>query len=119
MKNLKLLNLAILIAMIFALAAGVTPALADQSQGQDDKVLWCHVAENGNEVQLNLPPAALQQAGHMDANGNPLHGGDYAGECQNIVEECPDGQVLVNGVCTTPDPTCPDGPLQNQTQNRS
>jgi len=47
-----------------------------------DKVVWCHTEPNGNSQTLELPLAALQNAGHVDANGNPLHAGDYAGECE-------------------------------------
>jgi hypothetical protein len=49
---------------------------------QEDKVYWCHCEPNGNCQTLHLPMQALEQAGHVDANGNPLHAGDYAGECE-------------------------------------
>ncbi len=49
--------------------------------GPDDKIYWCHCEPNGNCQTLYLPSAALQNAGHMDASGNPLHAGDYAGQC--------------------------------------
>jgi len=45
------------------------------------KITWCHVEPNGNQQTLELPQAALENAGHMDANGNPLHAGDHAGAC--------------------------------------
>lgn len=49
--------------------------------GKVDKILWCHTEPNGNSQTLELPQQALEQAGHVDASGNPLHAGDYAGEC--------------------------------------
>lgn len=48
---------------------------------QVDKITWCHVEPNGNQQTLHLPLAALQNAGHVNANGNPLHAGDHPGEC--------------------------------------
>ena len=48
---------------------------------EERKIDWCHCEPNGNCQSLNLPPSALQNAGHMDANGNPLHAGDHAGQC--------------------------------------
>jgi preprotein translocase subunit SecG len=53
------------------------PVQADQ----DDKIYWCHCEPSGGCQTLHLPPSALQNAGHMDASGNPLHAGDYAGQC--------------------------------------
>lgn len=46
-----------------------------------DKILWCHTEPNGNMQTLDLPLQALTNAGHADANGNPLHAGDHAGAC--------------------------------------
>lgn len=48
---------------------------------QEDKVYWCHTEPNGNFQTLHLPLSALQNAGHVNASGNPLHAGDYLGEC--------------------------------------
>lgn len=48
---------------------------------EERKIPWCHFEPNGNYQTLHLPAAALQSAGHMDANGNPLHAGDHPGEC--------------------------------------
>lgn len=48
---------------------------------QPPKVFWCHTEPNGNQQTLELPLAALENAGHVDANGNPLHAGDHAGAC--------------------------------------
>ena len=45
------------------------------------KVTWCHTEPSGNQQTLELPQQALEQAGHVDANGNPLHAGDHAGAC--------------------------------------
>jgi hypothetical protein len=44
---------------------------------------WCHCEPNGNCQTLYLPNQALEQAGHVDASGSPLHAGDHAGECLN------------------------------------
>ena len=46
-----------------------------------EKVIWCHCEPNGNCQTLELPQQALEQAGHVNAQGNPLHAGDHAGEC--------------------------------------
>ncbi len=46
-----------------------------------DKVTWCHTEPNGNQQTLELPQVALEQAGHVNASGNPLHAGDHAGAC--------------------------------------
>lgn len=46
-----------------------------------DKITWCHCEPNGNCQTLELPQQALEQAGHVDAGGNPLHAGDHAGAC--------------------------------------
>lgn len=48
---------------------------------QDDKVYWCHCEPNSNCQTLHLPLQALKNAGHMNAQGNPLHAGDHAGAC--------------------------------------
>lgn len=48
---------------------------------QEDKVDWCHCEPNGNCQSLSLPLQALQNAGHVNASGNPLHAGDYPGLC--------------------------------------
>jgi hypothetical protein len=48
---------------------------------QVDKVYWCHCEPNGNCQTLHLPMAALINAGHVNANGNPLHAGDHEGAC--------------------------------------
>lgn len=47
----------------------------------DNKVFWCHCAESGQCNTLHLPQTALVNAGHVSANGNPLHAGDHAGAC--------------------------------------
>lgn len=49
---------------------------------QPEKLLWCHVAESGVQNTLELPQQALENAGHVDAGGNPLHAGDHAGACE-------------------------------------
>lgn len=57
------------------LSPTVTPTVVE------DKIDWCHCEPNGNCQTLNLPQQALQNAGHVDAGGNPLHAGDYPGQC--------------------------------------
>lgn len=72
-----------------------------------DKVVWCHTEPNGNSQTLELPLAALQNAGHVDANGNPLHAGDYAGECEEEVEPTPTPTPCIRitpTVTPTPEP---------------
>lgn len=46
-----------------------------------DKITWCHCEPNGNCQTLELPQQALENAGHVNAQGNPLHAGDHAGAC--------------------------------------
>lgn len=46
-----------------------------------DKITWCHCEPNGNCQTLELPQQALENAGHVNASGNPLHAGDHAGAC--------------------------------------
>jgi hypothetical protein len=56
---------------------------------QVDKVSWCHCEPSGGCQTLNLPLAALQNAGHVGAEGNPLHENDNAGACvEEIVDLC-------------------------------
>lgn len=68
-------GIVILLALIYFVFFGVANAK------QEDKVYWCHTEPNGNSQTLHLPLAALQNAGHVNAQGNPLHAGDYAGAC--------------------------------------
>jgi outer membrane biosynthesis protein TonB len=65
----------LLLAILYFVFFGVANA------SRVEKVLWCHTEPNGNSQTLELPLAALQNAGHVDASGNPLHAGDYAGAC--------------------------------------
>ncbi len=58
----------------------------------EDKVLWCHCEPNGNCQTLNLPQQALEQAGHVNASGNPLHAGDHPGACSEITPT-PTGEI--------------------------
>ena len=51
------------------------------SPTEEGKIDWCHTEPNGNSQTLNLPISALTNAGHMAANGSPLHAGDYLGAC--------------------------------------
>ena len=48
-----------------------------------DKITWCHCEPNGNCQTLMLPEQALN--GHKDAEGNPLHAGDHAGVCEEVI----------------------------------
>lgn len=45
------------------------------------KIAWCHCEPNGNCQSLELPWQALENAGHVNSSGNPLHADDHAGEC--------------------------------------
>lgn len=45
------------------------------------KITWCHTEPNGNQQTLELPQQALENAGHVDAQGNALHAGDHLGAC--------------------------------------
>lgn len=49
-----------------------------------EKIVWCHTEPNGNQQTLELPQAALENAGHVNASGNPLHAGDHAGVCVEL-----------------------------------
>lgn len=69
---------------------------------QDNKVYWCHCEPNGNCQTLHLPLQALQNAGHVNANGNPLHAGDHAGAC---VEVAPTVKPTDTPTPTIPQPT--------------
>jgi hypothetical protein len=84
-----------------------------------DKILWCHFEPNGNSQTLDLPPAALQNAGHMDASGNPLHAGDHAGECiEPTATPTPTGEPTSTPTPTlevTPSPTPNDEPRETPT----
>ncbi len=76
MKSLTLF-VTILLINVYLFARLLTSAAAKQ----EDKVYWCHTEPNGNYQTLHLPLEALENAGHVDAQGNALHAGDYAGEC--------------------------------------
>jgi hypothetical protein len=61
-----------------------TPTVAPTATATPEgKVYWCHCEPNGNCQTLHLPISALTNAGHANADGNPLHAGDYAGQCVN------------------------------------
>lgn len=69
----------------------------------EPKVYWCHCEPNGNCQTLHISTNALIQAGHEDANGNPLHAGDHAGAC---TEASPTPTVTPTNTNTpTPTPT--------------
>lgn len=64
--------------------ATATPTrTATPTATSESKVYWCHCEPNGNCQTLHLPMSALTNAGHVSANGNPLHAGDYSGQCVN------------------------------------
>lgn len=79
--------------------------------GQDEKVYWCHCASSGVCNTLHLPLQALEQAGHVSAQGNPLHAGDHAGACIDPTATptptaCVSPSPTVTPTITpTPDPT--------------
>lgn len=83
--------------LILALAFSLSRVFAKQ----EDKIYWCHAEPNGNQQTLHLPLQALQNAGHVSANGNPLHAGDHAGKC---VEVTPTPQITITPT-VTPSPT--------------
>lgn len=51
---------------------------------QPEKIYWCHTEPNGNQQTLHLPLQAIKNAGHADAQGNPLHAGDHLGACVEV-----------------------------------
>lgn len=55
--------------------------LSSQAYASVDKVTWCHCEPSGGCQTLELPQQALEQAGHVDAQGNALHENDHAGAC--------------------------------------
>lgn len=93
MKNLLLGAIsAVTVSLIFVTVAGAGV----------DKILWCHTVPNGNSQTLNLPLQALEQAGHVNAEGNPLHAGDHPGECE---EPTPTIEVPTVSPTVSPSPT--------------
>ena len=77
-NNLKRYIIFLFIFVIELAVAAIVSAVAVP------KVTWCHCEPNGNCQELELPQQALEQAGHSDANGNPLHAGDHAGVCEEV-----------------------------------
>lgn len=72
---------------------------------QDNKVYWCHCEPNGNCQTLHLPLQALEQAGHMDAQGNALHAGDHEGACIEPTVEPTVEPTLEPTIAPTEEPT--------------
>lgn len=70
------------------------------------KIIWCHTEPNGNSQTLELPQQALEQAGHADAGGNPLHSGDHAGACESATNT----PTPTEGDASTPTSTDTDTP---------
>ena len=66
--------------VLLVLAAIVLFVIINTAQAVE-KNEWCHCAESGVCNTLDLPQQALEQAGHVNASGNPLHAGDHAGAC--------------------------------------
>jgi hypothetical protein len=81
-KNSLIIILAILAAVLVTLYFFVYTPYAGAVAVE--KITWCHTEPNGNQQTLELPQQALEQAGHVDANGNPLHAGDHAGTCIEV-----------------------------------
>jgi hypothetical protein len=73
-----------------------------------DKITWCHTEPNGNSQTLELPQQALEQAGHMNAQGSPLHAGDHIGACVEPTPTPCDREV-------TPEPTVTVAPTVTPT----
>lgn len=68
------------------------------------KVTWCHVEPNGNQQTLELPQAALENAGHVNAAGNPLHAGDHLGVCVEVTPTVAPTSELTTTPTLTPTP---------------
>lgn len=79
-NTLKGILISAFAAFVFFTAPMVAPVNA---------ILWCHCAESGVCNTLDLPQQALENAGHIGANGNPLHAGDQAGVCTAENEATP------------------------------
>lgn len=103
----KLNKLAYLFGLAFLLAGMVASVIETPVHAvAKEKIDWCHCEPNGNCQTLHLPPEALGNAGHMDANGNPLHAGDYAGECVDpTAEPTIEQPTLVPTIENTVEPT--------------
>jgi hypothetical protein len=103
MKKLLLLLIGIGLFYIFSTRACAGMADVDCVQAvQPQKINWCHCEPNGNCQTLSLPQQALENAGHVNAQGNPLHAGDYAGMCREV-------EPTVTPTLT-PNPTLPSEP---------
>lgn len=103
MTNWKLILFGVVTAIIALLVLRLFIPKAGASAVP--KITWCHVEPNGNQETLELPQAALEQAGHVDANGNPLHAGDHAGACIEPTPSCTPTPIAECEDCVTPSPT--------------
>lgn len=101
-----------LLTLIFAFS--LVSIFAVNAFATSPNLPWCHVEPNGNQQNLSLPASALQNAGHMDASGNPLHAGDHAGACEGVsptvtptptVEPCDEEEEDCEEVSPTPTAT--------------
>lgn len=83
----KILLLLIGFGLIYTFSTRACAGMADVNcvqAVQREKIDWCHCEPNGNCQTLSLPQQALENAGHVNASGNPLHAGDYAGMCVEV-----------------------------------
>lgn len=80
--------------LLVVLGIAATSGLAQPPQGQ---IFICHFNQSTGYVLIEVPPNAMN--GHFDAQGNPLHEGDYISD----VASCGAGPS------PTPTPT-PDDP---------
>lgn len=86
---IKCIGASALLVMIGIYTATSVPAQSG------DRIFICHHNGNGTYQLITVPPNATN--GHFDAQGNPLHQGDYI----SPVESC--------GTATTPTPTVTPG----------
>ena len=106
-------------ALTIALALLAFIAVVTQVYGSAvEKVTWCHTEPNGNQQTLELPQAALEQAGHMDAGGNPLHAGDHAGACTEPTPTPPCSPTPTLTPSLSPSETATPTPTSEPNQSR-
>lgn len=71
----------ILILTVLLATLGLIQNIRVAEATKPAKIDWCHCEPNGNCQSLELPWQALENAGHVNASGNPLHADDHAGFC--------------------------------------
>lgn len=74
-------------AMVVGLSVGTSSSASAAPEAQADKVVWCHCGGNGECRTIEISENALENAGHIDAQGNILHGGDHRGACADPTDE--------------------------------